>query len=824
LKALNNKCRVTCFGYIFLFLTGLTACAPKAGKQSNSYYLGNSSFKGNRVIPNSELDALIPQKPNRRFLGLPFFPYVGLYRFGELFYQKETHQRKVIDLTQNYQKESAEAANSAKKLDKIQRRYGKKLARAQRRVDEGNFWMRVLGEAPVFFNENDVVKNADKMQKYLYNNGFFENRVTFKTDTAQRRIRVKYLIEEKKPTILRDIDYKVKNKLLDSILAGSAKEARLVPEKRYDGDSFEEERVRIETLLRNKGYYGFSRQYVNYLVNDTISEPKTDSIFKMVDVDVRVDLPKKATNLVPYKIGSVYFEVLSPQNLPDSIFKKDTVEYKSVKYIFSDKRFSTDILNSKLQVKPGELYSQKKERDTQRQLSLTDQFRYVNAPLDSANGKLYVHYKALPLEKYQVSADLGLNVIQLQGAPGPFGNLSYKIRNVFNGLENFEANVRGGIELVPGYVGSGKVNRSQEINVNTSLIFPKLLQPFGIFKSKVEHYNPRTQVGLGYSYVNRPEYTRTNAKLALSYSWQPSPIKLYNLSFIDLNILNTSAIDTSFQSLLNTLQLQGNNLINSFQKSFVSDVNFTYVYNTNPISGPPQDARYFRVAVESGGTSLNLFRKQENLIKNVFGELQFYKYLRLNVDLRKYWRTGARSSFVTRINTGTVYSYGDSKVPPYEKYFFAGGSNSVRGWLPRRLGPGSSAPRITNNKLSIEAPGEFLLEGNAEWRGHLANFFGDINYALFIDAGNVWNINSTATESGKLQANKFFREIAVGSGFGIRYDLSFFVLRFDFGFKVYDPYEQKFVINELNFQKFSNIFDRKRTNFLNINLGVGYPF
>lgn len=825
MRALNNKNRVIYWGYLFLFLAWLSGCARKAGTDANRYYLGNSTFKGNKVITNAELDALIPQKPNRRFLGLPFFPYVGLYRFGTLFYKKEEKQRRVIELTQNYQKELADPANSVKKLEKIQRRYIKKLAKAQRRVDEGNFWMRVLGEAPVYFAESDVVKNAAKMQMYLYNNGFFENTVSFKTDTSQHRIRIKYLIEEKKPTILGKVDFRVRNPLLDSILTANRKDAMLVPGKRYDGDAFEEERIRIETLLRNQGYYGFSRQYVYYVVNDTISNPKTDSIFKSVDVSVRVDLPK-GKQLTPYRIGSVYFEVMSPQNLPDSLLTKDTVEYKSVKYIFADKKFSTDILNSKLQVKSGELYNQQKERDTQRQLSLTDQFRFVNAPLDSVNQRLNVHYKALPLEKYQVSADVGLNVIQLQGAPGPFANLAYKIRNVFNGLENFEANVRGGIELVPGFVGSRKINRSQEINANTSLIFPKLLLPFRLFHSQVEKYNPRTQVGFGYNYVNRPEYTRTNTKVALTYSWQPSPIKLYNLSFIDLNILNTSAIDTGFAALLKSLQSQGNNLINSFQKSFVSDVNFTYVYNTNSITGPQKNARYFRVALESGGTSLNLFQNQKKLISNVFGDLQFYKYLRFNVDFRKYWPVGRRSSFVTRINTGAVYSYGDSsRVPPYEKFFFAGGSNSVRGWLPRRLGPGSSAPRITTNNLSIEAPGEFLLEGNAEWRGHLANFFGDINYAIFIDAGNVWNINrSTDDASQRLMANKFLKEIAIGSGFGIRYDLSFFILRFDFGFKVYDPYYQKFVLNDLNFQKLKYVFDRTRSNFLNINLGVGYPF
>jgi outer membrane protein assembly factor BamA len=805
-------------------LAGLSSCAPKPASQTKSYYLGNSSIKGNQIINDSELDALIPQKPNRRLLGLPIFPYVGLYRFGEIFYNREEKQRKVIEITQNYQNESRIHENSPRKLEKIQRRYAKKLEKAQARVDQGNFWMRVLGEAPVYFNLSEVTQNAEKMQKYLYNNGFFEASVGYKPDTIFNRIRVNYLVNEKRPTMIRDIEYQVRNGLADSIITANNKNPSLQPKKRYDGDSFEEERIRIETLLRNEGYLGFSRQNISYLINDTITNAKTDSLFKSVDVKVRVDVPDALKNAERYTIKSVHFEVLPPSGATDPRYeRKDTVRHQGINYTFSDKRFSTRILDSKIQVRPGAVYSQQRERDTQQQLSLTDQFRFVNYnyTLDSTGRGINSYFKVIPLEKYQISTDVGLNVIQLQGAPGPFANLSYKIRNVFNGLENFEANLRGGIELVPGFLGNSEVYRSEEIGINTSLTFPRLLTPGSVLQRQTAFYNPRTQVGLGYNYVNRPEYTRTNLKVAMTYSWQPTTTTLFNLSLVDLNILNTQNIRPDFQSLLDTLREQGNNLYNSFQRSFVSDINFNFTYNTNSLMGPQKNAKYFRVALESGGTSLNILPKQEDLIKSVFGDLQFYKYLRWTADYRRYWPTGKRSAFIARVNTGAVYSYGDSKVPPYEKYFFAGGSNSLRAWLPRRLGPGSSPPRLTYNNLSIEAPGEFLLEGNLEWRGFLAKFFGDINYALFIDAGNVWNLNSRATDSQKLEANKFLREIAVGTGFGIRYDLSFFILRFDFGIKVYDPALQRFVLDELEFNK---LFKRTQSNFLNINLGVGYPF
>lgn len=295
-----------------------------------------------------------------------------------------------------------------------------------------------------------------------------------------------------------------------------------------------------------------------------------------------------------------------------------------------------------------------------------------------------------------------------------------------------------------------------------------------------------------------------------------------NLSLLDLNILNTTRLAPEFDSLLTNLQSQGNNLLNSFRKSFVSDVNLTFVYNTNSFLGAPKKAQYLRLALESGGTSINLFPGQQKLIRNTFGDLQFFQYLRWNIDYRKYWPVGARSSFVARVNTGSVYSYGVNSVPPYEKYFFAGGSNSVRAWLPRRLGPGSSAPRLTPSNFSVEAPGELLLESNLEFRGRLFQFFGDVNYALFLDAGNVWSLPTSENYApGDFRWGEFARQIALGTGFGLRYDLSYFVLRFDFGMKVYDPYQQKFVLKDFNWNK---PFNTSQPNYLNFNLGVGYPF
>lgn len=808
-------------GLFFLLLQG---CSPQSTGQN--YLLGTSKIKGNKVIKADELEALIPQKPNRRFLGLPVFPYLALYRLFNFNYSKEKEQRKLQEITEEYQQKTTEYAGNDSRLKRIERKYAKKMAKAKRRVEEGNGFMRI-GEPPVYFDAASVAKNVEKMKGYLFNKGFFKNEVSYSTDTSFRRIRITYSVRENTPTIVRSIHYRVLDEAIDSLLRRNHKFSFLHNSKRYDGQDFEQERIRIESLMLNNGYYGFSRQYVSFLVNDTIRSTGKDSLVQLVDLTVRIDNPTRSTRHKAYTIGEVNFEVVDPLAglIPD--LRKDTIHLRGINYLQSRRKYSPKILDSKIRIRPGSLYSRQHERDTQRQLTLTDQFRFINYGFDSTHTTLKAYFKAIPLDKYQISADIGLNVIQQQ-APGPFANLSYKIRNVFNGLENFEINLRGGTEAVSGFNAANKLYRSEEFSLNTSLIFQQLLFPVGAIRYRLGTFNPKTQLGAGFNYINRPEYTRTGIKSALTYTLQPSLRSLYSFSLIDLNILNTTYMDSDFSKLLDTLQSQGNNLKNSFRKSFVSDINFTFVYNTNPMLSTPVNAQYLRLAAESGGTTLGIFPGQKKWINEVFAPkgnddtLQFFQYIRWNLDYRRYWPLNSKTSFVARINSGGVHGYGVSSVPPYEKYFFAGGSNSVRAWLPRRLGPGASAPRITSSNLSIEAPGEFLLEGNLELRGHLFRFFGDINYAVFLDAGNVWNFKKNGKSSeGNLEWKTLGKQIAVGSGVGLRYDFQYFVIRFDFGFKVYDPYRQEFMLNKLHL---GQLFNTRRDNFLNLNLGVGYPF
>ncbi len=299
---------------------------------------------------------------------------------------------------------------------------------------------------------------------------------------------------------------------------------------------------------------------------------------------------------------------------------------------------------------------------------------------------------------------------------------------------------------------------------------------------------------------------------------------------VDLNLLFTSNQTPEFTDYLETLRLQGNNLGQSFNQSFVSTINATYTYTDDPY-GQIKKGNYLRLSLESGGTTLNLFPNNRiGFLSQIFGDtLQFFKFLRVNADYRKYILIGNRnkSSFAYRINTGLAYSYGQGRNLPYEKNFFVGGPSSIRAWRPRTLGPGSDTTTIR-----LDKPGSILLEASAEYRFKIFRFLGDyyINGAFFVDAGNVWRFDGQNTEGvtgSEFQFNRFYKEIAVGTGFGIRADLSFFVLRLDWALKVIDPSQDegnRWVLfrDKSNFR--GNAREGGFSNPLVLNFGIGYPF
>ncbi|AQG82290.1 hypothetical protein AWR27_03310 [Spirosoma montaniterrae] len=845
---------------LFAYLSGCVA--PK--NLRNEYLLTAQTIRGNRVIPNDQLESLIPQKPNRRVLGLPITPPLWFYQFGLRRYDREAVLRELQAKTNEFEQQSQLLMNQSgayapDALKRLNRRYGRQLKKLRLKAEEGNWLMRNLGEPPTYFARRDAEVNAAKMKSYLENNGFFNATASFTLDTLRRRqIRVNYFVNERAAFHLRTVNYQIADPAIDSLVRGSLNTSVLKVGDRFSFDQLSAEKVRLETLLRDKGYYTFSRQYIRATDVDTTSRitdqrGADDSLYRRVDILIQILNPPGRSAHPIYQIGDVEVRITPDETQPLARTALDTVQRNGITYLLNGRNISARLLDSKISIRPGAPYSLTNYRDTQRQLFLLNQFKFVNVDFtDTTARQLRTRITATPLDKYEYTFEGGLFVLyqSQNNTPGPFGNLTFRVRNLFGGLENLETSVRYGIEAQTGFAGTDQVYRAQELGVTTSLIFPQILLP-GRFRFQFNRYNPRTQISLGYTNTYRPDFIRSLLRSTVGYSWQTTPAKQFNVLIADVNLINASTgfnseISASFQRELDEDQRRGGTLYLSFRRSFASGVSFSYTYNTNTV-GQNRRANFFRVVAESGGTTLNFFRDDQ--LRRLFRTtdttgLQYYKYLRLNVDYRHYIPLRPRTTLAFRVNSGLVFGYGPGGAAPYEKLFFAGGSNSIRAWLPRRLGPGSELPRPTIEEslnpspdrvgqflYTFEKPGDFLLEGSAELRGRLFKLLADVDGAFFIDAGNVWRLPGRGSNNrGEFQLDAFIPQIAVGTGVGLRLDFSFFIVRLDGGVKVWDParrytngegqlVDERFILPQFTLRRLS-----KGPNPLVINFGIGYPF
>lgn len=854
---------------VVAFLLSLSGCLTSQKLQPTDPILTAQVIRGNRTVTTEELGSLIPQKPNRRFLGLPITPRLWWYQIGARRFDRDAVVRELAAKTNEFEGQSGQLTNQPRALKRLNRHFARQAKRLRRKIEEGNGTMRNLGEPPSYFSEQDARTNATKMQRYLTDKGFFNARTAYTLDTLRNnQIRVNYFITENAGFYLRHITYTIDDPRIDSLLRQSLPQSTLVAGERYDSQKVAAEKVRIESALRDQGYYAFSRQYVPNPEVDTSRrsserQPATDSLRRPADLRLAIRNPPGQAAHPLYHIGEVDVRVTADETQPAAVTTGlDTLRRNGVTYLLGGRNISARLLDGKIQLRPGQLYSQTNYRNTQRQLFLLNQFKFVNLNFtDTTRRQLRTLITATPLDKYEYTLEGGLFVLyQNQSSyPGPFTNLTFRVRNLFGGLETFEASLRYGFEAQTGFASATAGQQgpylAQELGLTTSLIFPQITFP-GSVRFRFNPYNPRTQVSLGFTNTIRPDFRRSLLRATMAYNWQTTPAKQFSFLIADINLINAGpgfnkAISDAFQKILDNQKLQGSTIGLSFRRSFASGLSFAYTYNTN-IVGQNRRANFLRTVVESGGTTLNLFPAPQ--LRRFFNTtdttgLQYYKYLRLSIDYRHYIPLKAHTTLALRLNTGLVYGYGPGRTAPYEKLFFAGGSNSIRAWLPRRLGPGADFPQpsLTNPNqpafnpdstrsqqllYTFEKPGDFLLEGSAELRGRLFHLLADVNGAIFIDAGNIWRLPYSANSAqSTFRFNTFIPQIAVGTGVGLRLDFSFFLIRLDGGIKVWDParryvseqtgelVDKRFILPEFSLRRLT-----KGSNPLVINFGIGYPF
>lgn len=793
---------------IALFLSG---CLGTRYLKEGEKLLVKQKVDAPKQINSEELSQLFVQYPNRQIPIIRFSPYVWLYYFGEKRYDVEEYRQEISEeeAKWNLKIAQADAAGKEKKTLKYRRKKNKKLAKLETKIEEGNIWMQ-WGEPLTIYDTSKTVGSLNRMNLYLQSKGYFQAMVDTLVKVKKKRVSITYEVDPGPPYVLDSLLIISGDSNISRIIEASKEETLLVKGDNYDQTNLTKERERLDNLLKDNGYFAFSRQYIEFQVDTAFTGRQK------VTVITNINKPARGADHRIYTIDSVNLVTNTNQGvLPMTSTPKE--EYNGIQYIFIKNRYNKKVLDRRIFIDKDSLYSRSNTFDTQRQLANLDVFRFININYDSTGGQMVANIFTSPLPKYQITTEAGVNVTQ--GFPGPFLNLSFKRRNVFGGMETFEISGRIGFEGVAPATEVQDVYTSVEGGVNAALTFPQFLIPISAdAKRRLGNINPKTRLAIGYNYTDRPEYRRRNTNASLSFSWQKNNNSFFQLTLNDIGIIR-STLSQDFEGVLDSLENEGNNIVNTFNPSYVSSMYFTSTWNKNSYGLNFINSRYFRLFVESGGTTLNFFGtdllEQENL--------EYYQYIKINTDYRKIHPVNRNTTVAWRINVGVAKPYGSNDILPYEKYFFAGGSNGIRAWRPRRLGPGSfvrvdSASNTVN--YDVEQPGTILLEGSIEWRQNLIGF---IDYAWFFDFGNVWNFNDTREEA-EFRPDKFIRQIAVGSGLGIRFDFSFLILRLDAGVKVYDPARaqgKRFILSK---GFYDAPFTRSASETVIFNIGIGYPF
>ena len=800
---------------LFLFTQ---SCKPTKYLNEGEIMLRKINIKGNKNFSSYELEEFYRQKPNRKFLLLPFRPYMHAYYYGEKIFDSTKvelkYEKKLTKLNTKYESLITDSIPSDSSL--LKEYYYEKeeiLDKKKLVMKEGNWLMRSVGEKIVVYDSSLIHETAVQLQKHLHANGYFRSAVQTNTKIKHKKASAQYQINEKEPYRIKKIQIIGDDKRLVANVKKHYHDQIMEVGKLYNDELLSSERENLTNFLRSNGYFYFHRRYVHFEIDSTIDE-------KAVHIRTIISNPNNSKH-EKYVIKNVYFTTDASKFIGNKT--RDTVFYKNIHYLWYQQNVSHKILDRKIKIYPGESYSYINTIQTQKNLADLNMYKFVNINYfeteDSTKNEVNCYISTSPFQKYQFSTELGVNVYQ--GLPGPFGNLSYRARNLFTGAEILDINIRAGIEGQTSITEPDEILTTKEVGLTSALTFPKFFLPSTILK-KYNDFNSRTQLKIGGTLTQRTEFTRDNLTTSLAYLWQKNKDMRFVVTPLEFTLINTRNETDDFKDYIQGLIDANNPLYLSFRKSIISNMRYDFIFDNN-LNKQKKRSRYFRLSLESGGTTLNFIQNDIfNETNQLFG-LDYYQYLKGLTDFRYYIPTKNKNILASRVSFGVARAIGGTQALPYEKYFFSGGSYSNRAWLPRRLGPGSYMPLTADGKFDteykIEQPGEILFESNIEYRFRIK---GILDGAIFTDIGNVWTINDDARTGSLFELSDFYNELAIGSGFGFRFDFSFLILRLDVGSKIWDPalaLENRFIPKN---NSFMDILTDKRLTILN--LGIGYPF
>ena len=681
-----------------------------------------------------------------------------------------------------------------------------------------------LGRPPVLLTDATPDKTSAILENQLNNEGYFRSTVSYEIITKRKKSKIRYDISLEQPYRLRNISYSI----LDTInfpFVKTIKEKSLLKEKkRYRLERLESEQQRIKELAENNGLYYFDDRYLLFEADSTVGDHGVDLnlIFeKGVPARTKRIYKIKSINVYPnYSLGN------------DSLATTgDTTLINGYRYIDNQHAFRPEIITDVINVRTDSIYKRINHEYTLSRLMSLRTFKYVNIKYtndktDSAalNANIYM----TPLLKKSVR-------LQVQGISksnnfvGPGFELTFTNRNLLRGAEMFQFKMHGAYEWQISRQQSGALN-AIEFGSEVSLSVPRFIAPFKI-KYHYAKYLPQTQFKLAYNFQQRLQYFRlTSFNASYGYTWRETTLKTHEFYPVDISFIKSSKTSDAFNELL----AKNPTLANSFQDQFIPGLRYSFTLNTQlredieekylTINERKSDF-YFNSTISLAGNVLNALqsaRKSGSESTEIFNS-PYSQYVMGVIDFRYYRQLDKHQKLATRLILGAGYAYGNSTHLPYIKQFSIGGSSSLRAFPARSLGPGTynvrTDPAVKTNTYFIDQRGDIKIEANIEYRFDIVKA---LKGALFFDAGNIWLVNKDEDrKGGEFDKDKFLGQLAAGTGFGLRYDFNFFILRLDAAFPIRKPYlepSKRWIV-----QKDFGSSSWLKENLI-FNIAIGYPF
>lgn len=673
-----------------------------------------------------------------------------------------------------------------------------------------NRFLRKIGDAPVIYDPSLTITSEAEIKKFMANKGYEDAKVTSDVKFKKKKAKVTYNIESGRPYKIRNFRFGVADSAIRRIILADSSKTLIRRGNNFDTDVLENERSRLTSLLRDNGYYEFDKQYVGVVADSTIGDHQVDLLVFIKPMKRPLGMGKYS--LEPHKTFKInkvnYYALHEATDVFDTTLihrlKKDS--YKNVT-VWSNVRLIRPLaLYRKTFLEEGELFNQSNIDKTYSKLTSLHIFKYQNIAItqvgDSANPMLDLDVIMTPDKVQSLSAEIeGTNN---EGDFGIAGKISYTHGNIFKGGEQFKISVRGANESI---IGKRAI---WEVSTEASLGFPNLLIPF-LMRNTIRNNTANTEIYLNFSYQIRKDYSRIIAGTGIRYRWSGTNKINHQIDLVDFNYVYLPYMSEDLKKTIGSSLLKY-----SYEDHLIMRTGYTISYTTQKLNVFKNNYSV-RGAVETAGNILYGISAAANASKNengsyLIGRIPFAQYVKADFDFCFRYVIDTKNTVAYHIALGVGVPYANSTILPFEKRYYGGGANSVRGWSARSLGPGNY--NANGSVDYMKQSGDINLCMNVEYRTRLV---WKLELAAFLDAGNIWTLRDEGQAEGQFRIDRFYKQIALGYGIGLRLNFDFFVIRLDWGLKAFDPSQESG--KQWRFVPGWNI-----TKDTALHLAVGYPF